>query len=158
MMPIDTKFKDRLQRLFEACGVDGGLAVQAGPNGLATIKTHLHRTALGRGEVLIEIIATTVCEADRRMVGGTKAVDDAPSHVITGHEAVGRVIKLGGGGTLRRGQYVVVMPHIVVEDASGGAQVEQGRIYRCRTRHAGMGIDGTHAGQMVWPEECLMLM
>lgn len=141
-----------------ACAPCGGSAIPVDERAVQATASGVHvvyaPVAQPRpGEVVLEVLSTTICEADRRALAGSKAVQ-GPSACTVGHEAVGRVVARGCGTTLPVGQLVAVMPHVIAEAQRTHPAFADGDIYRLpETMHAGMHTHGTFAHFVRWPEE-----
>ncbi|MFO0450449.1 MAG: alcohol dehydrogenase catalytic domain-containing protein [Pseudomonadota bacterium] len=122
-------------------------------NTISLVHSNLERVRPADGNVLVEIYAATICEADRRFVTGSKRVESNSRCTTLGHEAVGRVVAKGRNVQLRVGQMVAIMPHQVGEDERRKKAFQRGEIFKLHTCHAGMGADGTLANHIEWPAE-----
>jgi threonine dehydrogenase-like Zn-dependent dehydrogenase len=123
--------------------------------GIVTATTPLDRVRPRLGHALVELLGSTICEADRRSVTGSKQVDDRPASTVLGHEGNGRVIDVGEDATVELGDLVAVMPHQVPEDQQRTEAFRRGEIYKLHTQHAGMHCDGTLATHIEWPTDGL---
>lgn len=137
------------------CPAGDGYAVQATPCGCTVARMPVGRVEPGPGDAVVRVICCTICEADRRFTGGSKVVDGRPPALVLGHEAVGEVVRSGASSGVRVGDIVAVMPHIVRDSEHDRPAFKVGEIFKCRTHHAGMGVDGTMGQFVVWPGECL---
>ncbi len=135
-----------------------GAAVQRTPSGVTVTAMPLERLQPGTLEVLVEILTAALCAADVRSLGGGKLVKNAPKAVTLGHEAVGRVVKVGRNSTIPVGATVVIQPHIVPPGQRGSRAYTQGDIFRLQTLHAGMDVDGCLATHVLWPAEHLRVI
>jgi threonine dehydrogenase-like Zn-dependent dehydrogenase len=129
------------------------ISLAFGWNTLSLVHSNLERVRPADGNVLVEIVAATICEADRRFVSGSKRVDGNSRCTTLGHEAVGKVIAKGSNVGVKVGQMVAIMPHQVGDEERTKHAFQRGEIFRLHTCHAGMGADGTLANHIEWPAE-----
>lgn len=121
---------------------------------LALVHSNLERVDVAKDNVVVEITAATICEADRRFVSGSKRVEGNSPCTTLGHEAVGKIIAVGSNVKhLKMGQMVVIMPHQVPETERKKIAFSKGEIFKLHTHHCGMHCDGTIANHIEWPAE-----
>ena len=121
---------------------------------LALVHSNLERVEVANDNVVVEIVAATICEADRRFVSGSKRVDGNSPCTTLGHEAVGKIVAIGGNVQhLELGQMVVIMPHQVPDGERRKMAFKKGEIFKLHTHHCGMHCDGTIANHIEWPAE-----
>lgn len=121
---------------------------------LALVHSNLERVAVAADNVVVEITAATICEADRRFVSGSKRVEGNSPCTTLGHEAVGKIVAVGSNVKhLIMGQMVVIMPHQVPETEQKKIAFSKGEIFKLHTHHCGMHCDGTIANHIEWPAE-----
>jgi propanol-preferring alcohol dehydrogenase len=107
-----------------------------------------------RGQVQVRLVACGLCGADVRVQTGNKATHGEPRRfVIPGHEGVGVVAALGEGVVgLKRGDHVVVLPHVYAHNHAARCSTPQGGptcIGKGCTRHLGWDVDGVFADVML---------
>jgi len=121
---------------------------------LALVPSNLDRVFVDDENVVVEIVAATICEADRRFVSGSKRIEGNSPCTTLGHEAVGKIVAVGSKvKNLSVGQLVVIMPHQVPEVERKKKAFAKGEIFKLHTHHCGMHCDGTIANHIEWPAE-----
>jgi threonine dehydrogenase-like Zn-dependent dehydrogenase len=121
---------------------------------LALVHSNLERVLVDDANVVVEIVAATICEADRRFVSGSKRVEGNSPCTTLGHEAVGKIVAVGSKVKhLKIGQLVVIMPHQVPDEERKKKAFVKGEIFKLHTHHCGMHCDGTIANHIEWPAE-----
>lgn len=121
---------------------------------LALVHSNLERVDVAKDNVVVEIVAATICEADRRFVSGSKRVEGNSPCTTLGHEAVGKIVAVGSKAKhLKVGQLVVIMPHQVPAEERKKLAFVKGEIFKLHTHHCGMHCDGTIANHIEWPAE-----
>jgi threonine dehydrogenase-like Zn-dependent dehydrogenase len=108
------------------------------------------------GEVLVRMVAASICETDRRALLGTKSssLGQAGEAIALGHEGGGRVADPGSlQHELAPGDMVVVLPHSTCERCD---RCREGRPNLCPDlRHLGLHLGGTLAEWMAFPAQCV---
>ncbi len=121
---------------------------------LALVHSNLERVFVGDENVVVEIVAATICEADRRFVSGSKRVEGNSPCTTLGHEAVGTIVAVGSNvKRLKVGQLVAIMPHQVPAEERKKQAFAKGEIFKLHTHHCGMQCDGIIANHIEWPAD-----
>jgi threonine dehydrogenase-like Zn-dependent dehydrogenase len=109
---------------------------------------------LGADQVLIAVLAASVCQADVRVATNNKAAHNDPNqHVILGHEGIGVVLAYGRDVvSYKVGDYVVVLPHVHRPGVScSSGQIDPRCIGLGHTLHMGWQANGCFADYIVVP-------
>jgi threonine dehydrogenase-like Zn-dependent dehydrogenase len=126
---------------------------------LALTYSNLERVRVAAGNVVVEVESATICEADRRVVSGSKRIEGMPHCTTLGHEAVGRVVAVGKDVKgIKKGDFVAIMPHQVPEAERAKEAFRRGEIFKLHTQHAGMHVCGTIANHVEWPAEWVRVL
>ncbi len=108
------------------------------------------------GQALVRLVACGLCGADVRIQTGNKATHGVPTRrVVPGHEGAGVVADVGEGVVgLKRGDYVVILPHVYAPNHAARCSTPQGGpacIGKGCTRHLGWDVDGVFADAVLVP-------
>lgn len=105
-------------------------------------------------QALVRIVSAGVCGTDIRVTHGNKQIYSNPHHyIVPGHEGIGQIIdiKHDEESGLKRGDFVVVLPHVHKDTVCPTSEITPRCIGNNHTLHRGWDLDGCFADFITVP-------